>query len=109
VKGTPYEMGYALGQLYADEINANLQNLLRYGQSEIYKVANALNISTFAAEIVWEELEPVAFNLLDLNYDVALPYIPQRFIDELQGIHDGSGGKVDLELLRRVNMLPELI
>jgi len=26
----------------------------------------------------------------------------------MQGIADGSGGKVDIDLLRRVNMIPEI-
>jgi len=50
----------------------------------------------------------IAFWVLDLNWKVALPFIPQRYIDEMQGITDGSEGKVDYDLLRRINMIPEL-
>jgi len=46
--------------------------------------------------------------VLDLNYQIALPYIPQRFIDEVKGIADGSNGLVSEQLLIRINMVPEL-
>ena len=37
-----------------------------------------------------------------------MPYIPKRFLDELDGIVEGGGSAVDGNLLRRINMLPEL-
>ena len=33
VNGSPYEMGYALGQLFGYEINANMNNLLEFAKS----------------------------------------------------------------------------
>jgi len=29
--------------------------------------------------------------MLDVNWQIALPFIPQRFIDEIKGISEGSG------------------
>lgn len=29
--------------------------------------------------------------MLDINWQIALQYIPQRFQDEIQGIADGAG------------------
>ena len=46
--------------------------------------------------------------LLDLNYQVALPYIPQRYIDELHGMADGSNGLFSFDDIKNINMLPEL-
>ena len=40
-------------------------------------------------------IEPVIFEMLDLNWKVALPYIPKRFVDEIKGMADGSNGFVD--------------
>lgn len=50
----------------------------------------------------------VGYYLLDLNYQIAGPYIPQRYVDEMKGIVAGSNGLVDEKMLIRVNMVPEL-
>ena len=84
-------------------------NTLDYGKDKIEEIAKKLNITEDYADAVWEDLEPIVFDLLDENWEIAEPYIPQRWKDELQGIADGAGGKVDYDLLRRVNMVPELI
>jgi len=102
-------MGYAFGQIFGDEIQANMNNMLEYGKSKVEELGRKLNISDEYSDAVWEDIEPILFDLLDENYEIAEQWIPQRFKDELQGIADGSGGKVDFELLRRINMLPELI
>jgi hypothetical protein len=33
----------------------------------------------------------IAYLMLDINWQIALQYIPQRFQDEIQGIADGAG------------------
>ena len=43
---------------------------------------------------------------LDVNWKVASPFIPQRYVDEIAGISSGSG--IDQSIIRRANMLPEL-
>jgi len=64
--------------------------------------------SIVSIEIYHKYLLPAGYWLLDLNWQVALPYVPQRYLDEMQGIVDGSNGVVDGDLLRRINMIPEL-
>jgi hypothetical protein len=59
-------------------------------------------------DLLWNQIEQVLYFLLDLNYQITLPFIPQRFIDEFKGIADGSNGKVSESMLIRANMLPEL-
>jgi len=44
------------------------------------------------SDYIFNQIEPIAFYLVDLNWQIALPYIPQRFVDELNGIADGSNG-----------------
>lgn len=56
-----------------------------------------------------EVARKVAFAAVDLNYEIAKPYIPSRFIEEMQGIHDGSNGVADFLMIRRINFLPEII
>jgi hypothetical protein len=109
LKGSAYEMGYAFGQLYGQEIQKNMENMLEYGKTKIEEIGEKFGIPDVTSDTVWEDIEPVLFELLDLNYEIAEPYIPQRFVDELQGIADGSNNLVNHTLLRRINMLPELI
>jgi hypothetical protein len=35
VKGSPYEMGYAYGQLYGAEIAKNINNFVEYGTQKV--------------------------------------------------------------------------
>ncbi len=46
--------------------------------------------------------------LLDLNYYITLKYTPSRFDEEMKGIAAGSKGLVSYELIRRLNIFPEL-
>lgn len=59
-------------------------------------------------DLLWGQIEQAGFFLLDWNYQIALPYIPQRFIDEMKGISEGSNGTVSETMVIRANMLPEL-
>ena len=45
--------------------------------------------------------------LFDLQWLLVEEYVPQRIIDELEGMAETSG--VDYAMLRRVNVIPELI
>jgi len=102
-------MGYAQGQLLGKEIAGNLDNMRKYGRNMTVNFLDQFDVPAIVSIALYEKIiEPHAFWLLDLNWSIALPYIPQRYIDEMQGIVDGSEGKVDLDLLRRVNMVPEL-
>ena len=101
-------MGYAYGQLYGPEIATNLNNLIVYGKEKIEGFLSKLGLSQFIMDLLWGQIEQLGFYLLDLNYQIALPYIPQRFIDEIKGIADGSNGTVSEQMIIRANMLPEL-
>ena len=39
---------------------------------------------------------------------VAAAYTPQRFVDEMKGMADGSNGAISYADIRRANMIPEL-
>lgn len=108
LKGTPYEMGFAYGQMYGPQIAQNFKNLQGYGYSKVYEFLSKLGVPTLMIDYVYNQLEPFVFYLLDLNWQIVQPYTPQRFVDEIKGIADGSNGTVSETLLRRANMLPEL-
>jgi hypothetical protein len=83
VSGTPYEMGYQLGQATKDEVNKCMMGFLDLGQQSEAKYSNA-NLDD-----AWEKM---------------LPYIDNRFIEELKGLADGA--EVSLDKLRRAHMIP---
>ncbi len=60
-----------------------MNNMLEYGKSKVEELGRKLNISDDYSDAVWEDIEPILFDLLDKNYEIALPYIPERYIDEL--------------------------
>ncbi len=83
VSGTPYEMGYQLGQATKEDVKKCMLGFLEMGQksSEKYSDAN-----------------------LDDAWNKMLPYIDKRFIEELKGLADGA--EVSLDKLRRAHMMP---
>lgn len=102
VWGEPYEMGLAQGQIFKDELHDLFTTYLDY-------------LDKFISEYIpylpeyWRELiAKYGLNAgLDLTWEATRLYTPQRFIDEIKGIADGSG--IPENQVRRLNMLPELI
>lgn len=83
VWGTPYEMGRAYGTLLKKEISEHVPNMIR--------------AMTEKADV------PVAY--LDNIYEQTKPFIAKYFIDEIQGIADGSG--IPLQDIIRANLIGE--
>lgn len=101
-------MGYAYGQLFGQEIANNANNIAAYGKSKISDVLQKFGLPTFWTDIIWTNLSPVFLQLTDMNWQMAEPFTPKRFKDELQGIADGSNGLVSLQTIIRVNLLGEI-
>jgi dienelactone hydrolase len=83
VRGEPREMGIAHGRLLADEVKANVQAFL-------YDWAMGDRGRTR------EELQAI--------WDRLLPHIPKRYLDEIEGIAEGS--HVPVEDLRLIHAIP---
>jgi len=83
VSGTPYEMGYQLGQATKEEVKKCMLGFLEMGQQSDDKYSDVN---------------------LDEAWNKMLPYIDQRFIEELKGLADGA--EVSLDKLRRAHMMP---
>lgn len=81
--GTPYEMGRAHGELLQNEIQSHVDNLI---QNMVKKAG-----------------QPVA--MLDQVFEQTRPFVPQYYLQELQGLSDGSG--VPLQDLIRANIIGE--
>ena len=83
VWGTPYEMGKAHGMLMKKEIAEHLPNLIK----------------------IMVEKSGQQVSLLDEVYMATKPFIPERFIEEMQGIADGTG--LSLTDVIRANLIGE--
>lgn len=99
VYGTAFEMGEAQGQLLQQELKEFMPAVLAY----------------MALGIAAKDLPP-AFQpayaaggikaCLDLVFNMTKPFMPQRFLSELEGLAVGSG--MDLQYFHRVSMMGEL-
>lgn len=105
VYGTAYEMGFAQGQLMKKELGELVPTFDKYLDDVLINATDILKkIPKEWAEYI------VSFGLdaaLDLNYEFTKSYVPQRFIDEVQGIADGSG--MSFKSIMRMNYVPEII
>ena len=108
VQGSAYEMGVQLGEIFGEELKQNCEGLLAYVQNQLVDEIRKRGYSELVASIVSYFAEPLLNFALDLNYLVSIPYTPARYEEEMHGIEVGSKGLVSYELIRRVNLIPEL-
>jgi hypothetical protein len=81
VKGTPYEMGFQHGALLPNEIKQDINALVN-----------------------WAIRKGSTYDELLKIYNQLEPYIPQRYLDEMQGISDSAG--VPLERVHVAHAIP---
>ena len=86
VAGTPKEMGVALGKLMQPEIQAFAPRFLEMAQKE-----EGDKLSSAKLDNAWKTMEP---------------YMGSQYIEEMQGLAEGSG--LPLEVLKRVHMIPAI-
>jgi len=65
---------------------------VQFGRDTVSGFLAKFGVPQIMSDYIFNQIEPIAFYLVDLNWQIALPYIPQRFVDELNGIADGSNG-----------------
>ena len=66
------------------ELISNVHNMLKYIDQEIAKTLENYKIPTFLAKFIGNAGVALIKGLLDLNYYIARPYIPKRFIEEMK-------------------------
>ena len=107
IKGTAYEMGHAYGELFADYLKQQYVNAELMYPDVSHDMLEDLGVPKAYLDLLSRDQFFQLTNIaLDVNWKVASPYIPQRFVDEIRGIADGSG--IDEARVRRANMLGEL-
>ncbi|GMH66096.1 hypothetical protein TrST_g10202 [Triparma strigata] len=100
--GTPYEQGYAQGEMMGDEIDDFFQTTYEYLSKALAEELPQLRFPEWFLDLVVEKGLDWA---LDWTAEATAAYTDPKFFEELQGISDGSG--VDYQLLLRIHMLPE--
>jgi len=83
VGGTPYERGYWHGSLLREQVSANVASILAAAEAE----------GVSEQELFWA-------------WSQMAPYVSGDFIQEMQGLADGSG--VSLQQLQEVHAVPDL-
>lgn len=81
VRGSPYDMGYQHGVLLKEKVQ---------------------ELSTRVVEEVNEERPGYLAHIWDIQKDI----IPERFLEEMQGLSDGA--QIELEKIQLANIMPEL-
>ncbi len=102
-------MGYALGLLMKEQINQFVPQLFEYAVNltETWLIQQ-LHMKPELAKLLAETVGLKAWmDGLKMTYDATIPYTPQHFTDEIQGLSDASGFSQNLITL--VNQIPELI
>eukprot|EP01006_Ploeotia_vitrea_P021341 TRINITY_DN53706_c0_g1_i2.p1 TRINITY_DN53706_c0_g1~~TRINITY_DN53706_c0_g1_i2.p1 ORF type:complete len:391 (-),score=214.95 TRINITY_DN53706_c0_g1_i2:109-1281(-) len=104
VWGTPYERGFAQGQLLAKEAKGMATSVWAYFEEQ---VAQGINSTLHLPPDVLKVVAEIGLDvLLDLTYDATVKYTGEYFFQELQGLSDAAG--VDYKTIRRIHMIGEL-
>lgn len=102
VFGTPYEMGFAQGQLVGSEIKVFYQEVIAWAEAAVKEEFPYL--PSFLVKIIVEFGVEVA---LEATYAMTESYIPDYYFEEMQGLADASG--IAYMDIVRINLIPELL
>jgi len=102
VYGTPYQMGYAQGELMKDQMNKLIPEIFEWMTEEIEETLSFL--PEWMQKMIGEKGLPY---LLDKTWEWTKPYTPQHFVEEMQGLADGSG--LTMQQIIQLHMIPELV
>lgn len=99
--GTPYEKGFAQGRLMQSEMKMVAAEMKNFLEKKIHEYFDQLDPKTVELIVKYG-----VNTLLRWTYEWTLPFMRQEYIDEMNGIADGSG--VPIDEIRMYNMYPEL-
>eukprot|EP01116_Phalansterium_solitarium_P023469 TRINITY_DN8231_c0_g1_i1.p1 TRINITY_DN8231_c0_g1~~TRINITY_DN8231_c0_g1_i1.p1 ORF type:complete len:429 (+),score=169.95 TRINITY_DN8231_c0_g1_i1:93-1379(+) len=103
VFGTPYEMGYAYGQLLPKETAYLINNMVAHLQQEVEQSIDKYIGKDMGAFVAKFGLSAA----LDLTYELTKDYSPSYFFEEFAGLANATG--LSYWEIVRINMLPELV
>eukprot|EP01114_Cavostelium_apophysatum_P015485 TRINITY_DN4219_c0_g1_i1.p1 TRINITY_DN4219_c0_g1~~TRINITY_DN4219_c0_g1_i1.p1 ORF type:complete len:447 (+),score=111.40 TRINITY_DN4219_c0_g1_i1:73-1413(+) len=109
VYGTPYEMGYAHGQLFKEELEAFVPALWNHLYEEFED--DDFDLPTWLPPDVAKWIAETGLDvLLDFTEDATAEYTPSYWFEEMQGLADGvnNASAVTKEIIYRLSLLGEL-
>jgi len=101
--GTPYEVGFAQGELIGPMIKEFVYRTWQYLSVEMLEELDSLDIPEVAKKLI---VQKGLDRALDWTRDTTAAFTPQAYYDEVRGIADATG--IDYDLLYRLQMFPEL-
>ncbi|KAK3083855.1 hypothetical protein FSP39_004201 [Pinctada imbricata] len=104
VWGTPYDMGFAHGQLVSDKAVRMMDAVWKYLEDQIVQAVNG-TVDIFKPWFLRDVANIGLDAALDLELDVTREFTGKYFFEEAQGLADGSG--VDLKRILRIHMIGE--
>lgn len=97
--GNMYQMGLAHGALLKEELHQFMSELWLYLEKEVEE-ALPKKIPLFLKK---DASNFALGTVLDLNYEITLPFTNKKYYEEMRGIADASG--VDFKYFRRLHMI----
>lgn len=92
LSGTPYEMGYQHGMLMRREARASVENILASADRHLQVPGLGRLVARRKLDRAWKRMKP---------------HVPDRYLEEMQGLADGAG--IPLRKLQQAHALPEVI
>lgn len=105
VWGTPYDMGYAQGELMRDKAQQMINAVWMYLEEQVEQAING-TIDIFPKWFLKDVSNLGLEVALDLNIAITKTYTGKYFYEELNGLADASG--VDIKIIERIHMIGEL-
>lgn len=91
LKGSPYDLGYQHGSLMRESVRASIANAIAFAYRQIGIPGLGRWVVRRKLDRAWRKMEP---------------FIPARYLEEMEGLADGAG--IPLRILQRVHAIPEL-
>eukprot|EP00049_Salpingoeca_infusionum_P004226 m.75950 g.75950 ORF g.75950 m.75950 type:complete len:455 (-) comp12468_c0_seq1:238-1602(-) len=104
--GSPYEMGFAHGQLMKDDASNFVNAVWGYLEEQVEEAINgsvSKNLQPWFLKLVSDVGLDVA---LDLTMDITRKYTGDYFYQEMQGLADATG--LSVHMIERIHMIGEL-
>ncbi len=92
VKGSPYDMGRQHGELLREQVQSNLENLLKVEAENVV--------------FQWGPFKLGPRKIIENIIKLQEPFVPEKYFEELRGLADGA--QVSLDDARVANFIPEL-
>ncbi|XP_077988522.1 protein dcd1A-like [Glandiceps talaboti] len=104
--GTPYEKGYAHGEILKDDVNTMVNAVWDYFEQQVIEELNG-TLPGFVRPWFLKDVANIGLEVaLDLEAAATKPYTPNHFFEEMQGMADASG--VNIKKIQRIHMIGEL-